>query len=47
MAYTEGIKVKCNDDALRAQLYNNRAAAQFMLKNYRYRYCIQLRSTDF
>jgi len=35
ISYTEGIKRKCKDTALMAQLYNNRAAAQFMLKNYR------------
>ncbi|XP_034943228.1 DNA polymerase interacting tetratricopeptide repeat-containing, protein of 47 kDa [Chelonus insularis] len=35
LSYTEGIKTKCKDDDLRAQLYNNRAAAHFMLKNYR------------
>ncbi|XP_014483032.1 PREDICTED: tetratricopeptide repeat protein 4 [Dinoponera quadriceps] len=34
-SYTEGIKTKCNDKELMAQLYNNRAAAHFMLKNYR------------
>lgn len=35
LSYTEGIKTKCEDDSLRAQLYNNRAASHFMLKNYR------------
>ena len=29
--YTEGIKVNCKDDKLNAQLYNNRARAQFYL----------------
>ena len=29
--YTEGIKVDCKDDKLNAQLYNNRATAQFYL----------------
>ena len=29
--YTEGIKVNCKDDKLNAQLYNNRATAQFYL----------------
>ncbi|CAD6238708.1 GSCOCG00008529001-RA-CDS [Cotesia congregata] len=35
LSYTEGIKTQCKDDNIRAQLYNNRAAAHFMLKNYR------------
>ncbi|EZA56707.1 Tetratricopeptide repeat protein [Ooceraea biroi] len=35
LSYTEGIKTKCKDDNLMAQLYNNRAAAHFMLQNYR------------
>ncbi|XP_067207479.1 DNA polymerase interacting tetratricopeptide repeat-containing, protein of 47 kDa [Linepithema humile] len=35
LSYTEGIKTKCKDDDLMAQLYNNRAAAHFMLQNYR------------
>ncbi|XP_011310872.1 tetratricopeptide repeat protein 4 [Fopius arisanus] len=35
LSYTEGIKTKCKDESLRAQLYNNRAASHFMLKNYR------------
>ncbi|KAK1116586.1 hypothetical protein K0M31_018268 [Melipona bicolor] len=35
MNYTEGIRIKCKDNDLMAQLYNNRAAAHFMLKNYR------------
>ncbi|XP_017887531.1 uncharacterized protein LOC108629397 [Ceratina calcarata] len=35
LSYTEGIKTKCKDSDLMAQLYNNRAAAQLMLKNYR------------
>ena len=29
--YTEGIKVSCTDENLIAQLYNNRATAQFYL----------------
>ena len=29
--YTEGIKKNCKDDKLNAQLYNNRATAQFSL----------------
>lgn len=33
--YTQGIKTKCKDVDLLAQLHNNRAAANFMLKNYR------------
>lgn len=39
LSYTEGIKTKCKDTELMAQLYNNRAAANFMLKNYRYKFC--------
>lgn len=35
ISYTEGIKTNCQDQELMAQLYNNRAAAQFLLKNYR------------
>ncbi|KAG5343214.1 TTC4 protein, partial [Acromyrmex heyeri] len=35
LSYTTGIKTKCKDDDLMAQLYNNRAAAHFMLQNYR------------
>ncbi|EFN83468.1 tetratricopeptide repeat protein 4 isoform X1 [Harpegnathos saltator] len=35
LSYTEGIKTKCKDKELMAQLYNNRAVAHFMLKNYR------------
>uniref|UniRef100_A0A1B6LRU7 Cns1/TTC4 wheel domain-containing protein n=1 Tax=Graphocephala atropunctata TaxID=36148 RepID=A0A1B6LRU7_9HEMI len=35
LSFTEGIKQKCSDDGLNAQLYNNRAAANFFLKNYR------------
>ncbi|KAG5307069.1 TTC4 protein, partial [Acromyrmex insinuator] len=35
LSYTTGIKTKCKDDDLIAQLYNNRAAAHFMLQNYR------------
>lgn len=38
LSYTEGIKTKCKDAEVMAQLYNNRAAAHFMLKNYRYRF---------
>ncbi|XP_044004446.1 DNA polymerase interacting tetratricopeptide repeat-containing, protein of 47 kDa-like [Aphidius gifuensis] len=34
LSYTEGIRSKCNDDNLLAQLYNNRAACHFMIKNY-------------
>ena len=29
--YTEGIKVNCKDEVLKAQLYNNRAIAHFYL----------------
>lgn len=35
LSYTEGLKTQCKDDNIRAQLYNNRAAAHYMLKNYR------------
>nr|CAD7444821.1 unnamed protein product [Timema bartmani] len=35
VAYTEGLRHKCSDDKLNAQLHNNRAAAHFFLKNYR------------
>lgn len=35
LSYTEGIRTKCKDIDLMAQLFNNRAAAHFMLKNYR------------
>ncbi|KAM7451891.1 Tetratricopeptide repeat protein 4 [Porites harrisoni] len=32
--YTEGIKVNCNDEDLKAELYSNRAIAYFCLGNY-------------
>ncbi|KAL9981283.1 hypothetical protein ACROYT_G009964 [Oculina patagonica] len=32
--YTEGIKVNCKDDKLKAELYNNRAIANFKLENF-------------
>ncbi|XP_053971050.1 DNA polymerase interacting tetratricopeptide repeat-containing, protein of 47 kDa [Hylaeus volcanicus] len=35
LSYTEGIRTKCSDTDLMAQLYNNRAASHLMLKNYR------------
>lgn len=35
LSYTEGIGKKCGDAEIEAQLYSNRAAAQFHLKNYR------------
>lgn len=35
LSYTEGIRIRCKDNELMAQLYNNRAAAHFMLQNYR------------
>ena len=35
LAYTEGLKQKCKDNELNAQLYNNRSACNFFLKNYR------------
>jgi len=34
-AFTEGLKQKCKDQELNAQLYNNRAAAHAHLENYR------------
>lgn len=36
IGYTEGIRTKCKNDDLIAQLYNNRAASHYMLQNYRY-----------
>lgn len=36
VAYTEGIKQKCGDPDIEASLLNNRAAAHWFLKNYRY-----------
>lgn len=35
IAYTEGLKFKAKNDELNAVLYNNRSAANYMLKNYR------------
>lgn len=35
IAYTEGIKIKCNDNEINATLLNNRSAAHYFLKNYR------------
>ncbi|XP_075228645.1 DNA polymerase interacting tpr containing protein of 47kD [Lycorma delicatula] len=35
MSYTEGLKQKCHDEDLNAQLYNNRSASHYFLKNYR------------
>ncbi|KAK5647150.1 hypothetical protein RI129_002042 [Pyrocoelia pectoralis] len=35
IAYTEGLKVKCNNADIDSLLYNNRAAANYFLKNYR------------
>ncbi|XP_034255905.1 DNA polymerase interacting tetratricopeptide repeat-containing, protein of 47 kDa [Thrips palmi] len=35
IAYTEGLKKKCKDDEINAQLYNNRSASNFFLENYR------------
>ncbi|XP_052742817.1 DNA polymerase interacting tetratricopeptide repeat-containing, protein of 47 kDa [Bicyclus anynana] len=35
MGYTEGIKVRSDDAEINASLYNNRAAANFHLENYR------------
>lgn len=34
-SYTEGIKLKCQNEELNSILYNNRSASQFFLKNYR------------
>lgn len=35
-SYTEGLNQKCTNDELNATLYNNRSAAHFFLKNFRY-----------
>lgn len=35
-SYTEGLNQKCPNDELNATLHNNRSAAHFFLKNYRY-----------
>lgn len=35
ISYTEGLKQRCGDSQLESELYNNRAAAHFFLKNYR------------
>ncbi|XP_044763280.1 DNA polymerase interacting tetratricopeptide repeat-containing, protein of 47 kDa [Coccinella septempunctata] len=35
VAFTEGLKSKCDDPEIDATLYNNRAAAHYFLKNYR------------
>ncbi|XP_075985473.1 DNA polymerase interacting tpr containing protein of 47kD [Anticarsia gemmatalis] len=35
LGYTEGIKQKCDNAEINASLYNNRAASQWFLKNYR------------
>lgn len=35
LGYTEGIKQRCTDSEVNANLYNNRAAAHYHLKNYR------------
>lgn len=35
LSYTEGIRQNCKDDKLTAELFNNRAASHFFLKNYR------------
>lgn len=35
-SYTEGLNQKCENIELNASLYNNRSAAHFFLKNYRY-----------
>lgn len=35
-SYTEGLHQKCTNDEINASLYNNRSAAHFFLKNYRW-----------
>jgi len=35
ISYTEGLRQRCGDSQLESELYNNRAAAHFFLKNYR------------
>lgn len=35
-SYTEGLKFKCENQEVNAILYNNRSAAHFFLKNYRF-----------
>ncbi|KDR14373.1 tetratricopeptide repeat protein 4 isoform X2 [Zootermopsis nevadensis] len=35
ISYTEGLRQRCGDSHLESELYNNRAAAHFFLKNYR------------
>jgi len=35
LSYTEGIRAKSINNTLNAELHNNRAAANFFLKNYR------------
>lgn len=35
ISYTEGIKKKCGNPEIEAQLYSNRAAAHFHLGNFR------------
>lgn len=36
IGYSEGIKVKCDNANLNAVLHNNRSAAHYFLKNFRY-----------
>lgn len=38
LAYTEGLHIKCENDEVNSQLYNNRSAAHFFLSNYRSSY---------
>lgn len=35
-SYTEGLNQKCQNNDINATLHNNRSAAHFFLKNYRY-----------
>lgn len=42
LSYTEGIKTKCNNPEIEATLYNNRAAANYFLKNYRFVFYLNL-----
>lgn len=35
IAYTEGLKQKCDNNSINATLYNNRSAAHYFLQNYR------------
>lgn len=39
-SYTEGVQLKCQNPEVNAVLYNNRSAAQYFLKNYRFVCCM-------